>query len=165
MDENASDGLDSSKRRSIDCESDAWNYCSRNESNERQSVCQTFDDNFCPMVRLPDSHAYIERLQRKLAKIKGKANDCTSREFVDSIEKIKERTINALLAECPQPDPLSEMMLCETSPSSNAMSSFLERKLFPSKQAISEEELIRLLEADFLKHYLENSSEENKSDE
>lgn len=85
--------------------------------------------------------------ERRLARITGKAKESTGADVINSLSKIREDVMSSLLGSSVECN--SEYSSGSDAAQNNAFA-LLERKLFPEKQALSAEELERLLERDVL---------------
>ncbi|XP_002399637.3 uncharacterized protein LOC8052709 [Ixodes scapularis] len=110
-----------------------------------------FEDNFCPSRAFPDSEDYVASLESKLARLKGKGRDVTAREMLGVLGEARQDHTGRLLSTDPDVAPGATAYLpgedCSDAP---VRSSYLEKRLFPERQALTQEELKYLLEADFL---------------
>lgn len=129
--------------------SEAWG-CQGIAAN---GVEHTFDDDFSPRGAMPDTDHYVASLESKLARLKGRSRDVTAREMLAVLGEARHDHTGRLIASDPVPPaPLqAEGYLTENDYSDAPVhATYLERRLFPERQALTQEELKCLLEADFL---------------
>ncbi|CAN8000026.1 unnamed protein product [Ixodes hexagonus] len=123
----------------------------RADDEELGAVKSEFEDNFCPSRLFPDSEDYVASLESKLARLKGKGRDVTAREMLSVLGEAREDQTGHLVNADPDMAVAATAYLpgddCSDAP---VHSSYLEKRLFPERQALTQEELKYLLEADFL---------------
>ncbi|KAI1295664.1 hypothetical protein HDE_05528 [Halotydeus destructor] len=138
---------------------DPWRSRS-NTFHSKDTDNNSFDDDF--VNHLPDSEEYIASLEKKLAKISGKSVVSSSRDVVNSLSKIRQDVMATLINSSSACEFLNESL------EQNGAIAAVERKLFPERQALTKEELEKLLEQDILARNtlaLEISPTEDKSAE
>uniref|UniRef100_A0A023G9Q8 Uncharacterized protein n=1 Tax=Amblyomma triste TaxID=251400 RepID=A0A023G9Q8_AMBTT len=116
------------------------------------SAEQAFEDNFNPPGAIPDTEHYVATLESKLARLKGRTRDVTAREMLSVLGEARQDHTGRLIASEPaSAAPQATAYLpgddCSDAP---VHASYIERRLFPERQALTQEELKFLLEADFL---------------
>lgn len=110
-----------------------------------------FEDNFSPTDELPDTQDYVASLESKLAKLKGRGREVTAREMLSVLEDARQDHTARLISCSNDLAPEATAYLpgedCSDAP---IHSTYLKKRLFPERQALTQEELKYLLEADFL---------------
>uniref|UniRef100_A0A023G0W4 Uncharacterized protein n=1 Tax=Amblyomma parvum TaxID=251391 RepID=A0A023G0W4_AMBPA len=116
------------------------------------SAEQTFEDNFSPPGAIPDTEHYVATLESKLARLKGRTRDVTAREMLAVLGEARQDHTGRLIASEPaSAAPLATAYLPGDDYSDAPVNAtYIERRLFPERQALTQEELKYLLEADFL---------------
>ncbi|XP_047119277.1 uncharacterized protein LOC124802502 [Schistocerca piceifrons] len=120
------------------------------ESQENSPM--TFEDNFEPDGKLPDSVEYLANLESKLARLKLKR---TKKDLVQSLDETHKSCMVRLLSEGTTHS--AEDLLLDA-PLNN--SNVLFRRLAPERQALTFGELVELLKADQLSEKLFEETEE-----
>lgn len=129
--------------------SEAWGC----QGTAVSSAEQTFDDDFSPGGAMPDTDHYVASLESKLARLKGRSRDVTAREMLAVLGEARHDHTGRLIASDPVPSaPLQAEGYLTGDGYSDAPvhATYIERRLFPERQALTQEELKLLLEADFL---------------
>ncbi|XP_064484358.1 coiled-coil domain-containing protein 32-like [Ornithodoros turicata] len=110
-----------------------------------------FSDNFKPTDNFQDTESYVASLEAKLARLKGKGREVTAREMLSVLERARQDQSERLIS------PVFDFEIQDTSflPGEECSdvplrTTFIERKLFPERQALTQEEVQHLLEADYL---------------
>lgn len=139
----AEEACDSSKMSA----SEPWGC----DDGETCSSSSQFSDDFKPPDNFQDMESYVASLEAKLARLKGKGREVTAREMLLVLERARQDQTERLIHPCLGFEHQDTAYLpgedCSDAP---LRSSFIERKLFPDKQALTREEIQHLLEADFL---------------
>ncbi|KAL3205304.1 hypothetical protein MRX96_011202 [Rhipicephalus microplus] len=129
--------------------SEAWGSASSAAVN---SSDQKFEDNFSPARAIPDTDHYVAALESRLARLKGRNRDVTAREMLAVLGEARHDHTGRLISSDPAPSapevPTSYLLSDDSDAPVHA--TYLERRLFPERQALTQEELRHLLEADFL---------------
>ncbi|XP_076464313.1 uncharacterized protein LOC143296329 [Babylonia areolata] len=105
-----------------------------------------------PRYQLIDSDRYIESLERKLKRIKGRNKpEPSSRDIIDSLAGFKDDQMRRFLhnGHTITSEPSSSVIAADVATSSSSMA-FLQRRLHPERQALNMEELFELLKDDEL---------------
>ncbi|KAH9376190.1 coiled-coil domain-containing protein 32-like [Haemaphysalis longicornis] len=116
-------------------------------------VEHTFDDDFSPGGAMPDTDHYVASLESKLARLKGRSRDVTAREMLAVLGEARHDHTGRLIASDPAPSAPSQAegyLTGNDYSDAPVHATYLERRLFPERQALTQEELKYLLEADFL---------------
>lgn len=118
---------------------------------------QTFDDEFQPFAKMPDSDDYLKRLENKLARLKGCQQKVTSQGVITMLAMGRNDHMTRWMQENGNSDPngeISDSMALpfpdSTLASTTQMSNIVRRILDPSRQALAEEELQCLVNCDHL---------------
>lgn len=127
--------------------SEPWGSTSTSAANSSE---QTFEDNFSPA--LADTEHYVAALESKLARLKGRTRDVTAREMLAVLGEARHDHTGRLIASDPVPSApeVAAYLPSDDYGDAPVHATYLERRLFPEKQALTQEELRHLLEADFL---------------
>lgn len=129
--------------------SEPWGSSSTSAVNSTE---QTFEDNFSPAGAIPDTDHYVAALESKLARLKGRTRDVTAREMLAVLGEARHDHTGRLIASDPLPSvpEVASYLLSDDYGDAPVHANYLERRLFPERQALTQEELRHLLEADFL---------------
>lgn len=130
--------------------SEPWGSAS--SSTAVNSSDQTFEDNFSPARAIPDTEHYVAALESKLARLKGRNRNVTAREMLAVLGEARHDHTGRLITSDPvpaAPEVVASYVLGDDS-DAPVHATYLERRLFPERQALTQEELRHLLEADFL---------------
>ncbi|GAU89602.1 hypothetical protein RvY_02135 [Ramazzottius varieornatus] len=154
-----------------ECESEASDVSFAKFQNSDVFGTQfSFENNFNSrrdFKKLPDSDEYVSALERKLARVQGKKRPASSaassgpssRDFVRSLTALRNDRMRELLgtesapsvASVSNPEFLPSTENIDIDPDNDPLySSWLMQRLFPDRQALSEEELASLLRFDVL---------------
>ncbi|XP_066991225.1 uncharacterized protein [Anabrus simplex] len=128
--------------------SDRNPWLDSDRESKGRSVLTTFEDNFEPIDRLPDSAEYLATLEQKLAKLKERQS---KKDLVQSLEETHKSCMLRLLAEGTPFCRNQEDFELDT-PVANSHA--LLRHIAPEKQALTLGELVELLKADQLSEKL-----------
>uniref|UniRef100_A0A1E1WZE0 Uncharacterized protein n=1 Tax=Amblyomma aureolatum TaxID=187763 RepID=A0A1E1WZE0_9ACAR len=131
--------------------SEPWG-CQGSAGSAVNSAEQTFEDNFSPSGAIPDTEHYVAALESKLARLKGRTRDVTAREMLAVLGEARQDHTGRLIASEPASAAPQATAYLPGDDYSDAPvhATYIERRLFPERQALTEEELKYLLEADFL---------------
>uniref|UniRef100_A0A224YJ92 Protein, containing CCDC32 domain n=1 Tax=Rhipicephalus zambeziensis TaxID=60191 RepID=A0A224YJ92_9ACAR len=129
--------------------SEAWGSTSSTAVN---SSDQKFEDNFSPARAIPDTEHYVAALESRLARLKGRNRDVSAREMLAVLGEARHDHTGRLIASDPVPSAreVTASYLLSDDSDAPVHATYLERRLFPERQALTQEELRHLLEADFL---------------
>ncbi|XP_015928664.2 coiled-coil domain-containing protein 32 [Parasteatoda tepidariorum] len=123
------------------------------ELNDTKAISSEF-------AHLPDSENYINKLENKLCKLKGSDKALSSKSMLMVLEKAKDDYLNRLMTS--SSDNLTPF---DDDADKEVSVSYLEKKLFPEKIGVTQEELQHLLESDVLaKATAENGCKDSLAD-
>ncbi|PVD25906.1 hypothetical protein C0Q70_13570 [Pomacea canaliculata] len=98
-----------------------------------------------PLRQLIDSERYIESLEKKLIRIKGKCYKApSSADIINSLALFRDDQMRRFMAK------ESDVSLSSTITPQDTSSSYIQRRLHPERQAINVDELFELLKDDEL---------------
>ncbi|KAL8611098.1 hypothetical protein ACOMHN_064388 [Nucella lapillus] len=119
-----------------------------------------------PRHQLIDSDRYIESLERRLKRLKGRNKpELSSRDIINSIAGFKDDQMRRFLQNghsITAPPPYSSSSITDDATTTSA--SYLQRKLYPERQALNTEELFELLKDDELTRIKLEEEEEEEAE-
>ncbi|KAG8185870.1 hypothetical protein JTE90_004412 [Oedothorax gibbosus] len=95
---------------------------------------------------LPDSDTYIQKLERRLSRVKGTNKAPTSKDMISVLQQARDDYMSRLISS--SAEQLSAF--APTEGDRELTISYVERKLFPEKNGVTYEEMQHLLESDVL---------------
>ncbi|XP_013778745.1 uncharacterized protein LOC106463273 [Limulus polyphemus] len=119
-------------------------------TDERTESISSFDDDFTAVSRLPDSDNYIKSLESRLDKLKCKNRDLSSKDIITSLQAVRHGHVER---RCLTDPPVTCSLFSDYESvdiDEEISSSYIEKRIFPAKQALTKEEIQALLEADIL---------------
>ncbi|XP_076359930.1 uncharacterized protein LOC143252132 [Tachypleus tridentatus] len=129
---------------------DPWLEKEDSRNDEKSESISSFDDDFTAVSRLPGSDNYIRSLESRLDKLKCKNRDLSSKDIITSLQAVhhghvERRDLTDLPVTCSHYSDYESVDINE-----EISSSYIEKRMFPAKQALTKEEIQALLEADIL---------------
>ncbi|XP_076069475.1 uncharacterized protein LOC143041463 [Oratosquilla oratoria] len=146
---------------------------SSNDATIVRGTTATDDEDKKNYMPLPDSSEYLAGLEHKLARLQGKTasgRQKESRRLINALASSREAHISRHLQDDSATSTgLSELNEDEVCPVSSTVDSqgalgLVMRKVVPDKVAVSQEEMYRLLEADFLAKVTQGLHEEEEEE-
>ncbi|XP_071079431.1 coiled-coil domain-containing protein 32-like [Haliotis cracherodii] len=109
-----------------------------------------------PIHQLISSDKYIESLEKKLNRLKGRApREPTARDIVQSLSKLRNDQMERFLKE----ESCQTQAVHLASGGEAASASYIQRRLYPEKQAVTGDEVVELLQADALANRIAEEQE------
>jgi len=97
-------------------------------------------------------------VERRLSKIGGKSKESTSREIISSLAKVRNDAVLTMV----RSSSVTEEFCCERTDANSAYK-MVEKILFPEKQALTTQELQKLVDQDILAKFHDNSLLKDKN--
>ncbi|XP_014667931.1 PREDICTED: uncharacterized protein LOC106809380 [Priapulus caudatus] len=134
-------------------EADTDDDCSYEFSDNFVDIPQTQQDRITP------SKEHIDRLEAKLKRVAGKQEEPTARSMLKILSEAKDDLMRGIVSG----NDISYVFV--SNPDKETAVSYLERKLYPEKTALSSEELISLVIDDELAKHIQQHEEVKNHDD
>ena len=152
-------------------ENDPWSPDNAEISqNGTEAKCEHFEDNFLPVKpfeKLDDSKEYLEKLEAKLAKLKnvGKSDKSKNRALLNALSEKRQDEARRYLDAGTLVELGQQYDEITSNEDENVKDNPLIRKICPEKQALTMQELEKLVDSDVLELVRKMHLEEGESKE